>query len=104
MVTVGASLFLQILTVLIQNQKRGLLTLTELFFVVTLIKPGVDCYRVVKGEKQDQHHAISRHTEMIYIKVAELFAECIPVSARTKPTRSEVSSDVLLSLITLRIP
>ncbi|GMH62751.1 hypothetical protein TL16_g03547 [Triparma laevis f. inornata] len=52
--------------------------LWELLFVITLVKPGVDCYWVIQHQKQKANAALDPLTEMVYIKEVELITDCIP--------------------------
>jgi len=77
--SVSAHIALQVFTVIAQNRKRGAAaTATELLFVFTLTKPGVDAHRYVTGYKQKAGSYMNTHVELIYMRVLELFSECLP--------------------------
>ncbi|GMI33432.1 hypothetical protein TeGR_g8521, partial [Tetraparma gracilis] len=79
---VGANLAWQTLIVYVQSQglkkNRWKTMLFEMLTVVSLVKPGVDAYRVASGAEQLPGAAISPLMEMICTKTGELFFEAIP--------------------------
>ncbi|GMI11879.1 hypothetical protein TrVE_jg12516 [Triparma verrucosa] len=78
-VTILLSLALQSILVILQNIKRKRHTvIKELLFVWTFLKPGVDVYRVLKGNEQQVGTTFTPHTEMVYVRGVELTVECIP--------------------------
>lgn len=77
--TILTSLIGQMVVVAIQNSKmKKRVQLREMMFVVLLMKPGVDAYRVASGSKQRLGSKVTPHNEFIYIRAIELFTECIP--------------------------
>ncbi|GMI03725.1 hypothetical protein TrLO_g1593 [Triparma laevis f. longispina] len=69
----------QLVAVYVQNMKlRKRVILRELFFVVLYIKPGIDAYRVATKQPQIPGTKFTPHTEMVFVRGAELVTECIP--------------------------
>lgn len=78
-VTVALSISCQLLVAYGNNIKRGKrVVLREMLYVIMLVKPGVDIFRVVSKQKQAANSAFNPHLEMLATKMIELFAECIP--------------------------
>ncbi|GMH87346.1 hypothetical protein TrST_g11871 [Triparma strigata] len=76
---VAVSLALQLLVVMITNAKMNTRRkLVEVLYVLTFVKPGVDVYRVTRGQKAKAGSRSNPFNEMMYIRTIELFAECIP--------------------------
>ncbi|GMI07272.1 hypothetical protein TrLO_g6094 [Triparma laevis f. longispina] len=79
LVTIGLSMSFQMIIVFISYSNQSWYTLLwELLFVITLVKPGVDCYWVIQHQKQKANAALDPLTEMVYIKEVELITDCIP--------------------------
>ncbi|GMH90152.1 hypothetical protein TL16_g11681 [Triparma laevis f. inornata] len=77
--TVLFNLFVQLLLVFFQNRKKPFkTTLTEMFLVLTILKPGVDTYRVVSDLEQGKDTLMDYKTEWAFMKGTELFTEAIP--------------------------
>ena len=75
--------------------------LKEQFFVWSLVKPGVDAWRVASGAAQEEGQVVDAQTELTANKSAELVAEAIPgtliqlsalLMSESKPTRSALFS------------
>ncbi|GMH73477.1 hypothetical protein TrST_g4717 [Triparma strigata] len=77
--TIFFNLFMQILITFFQNRKKPLkVILKEMILVVTILKPGVDTYRVVSDLEQEKDSLFDFKTEWAFMKGAELFTEAIP--------------------------
>jgi len=72
------SVFLQLCAVWAQNKKKPWHLLRESLFVISLMKPGVDAFRVVTGAEMAPWHTFDAKTELSITKGIELFAESIP--------------------------
>lgn len=79
MTTLILNVTFQLFLAINQNSKRGAkVIIRETFFAITLVKPGVDVYRVVAGHKTPAHARFDPLTEMAVTKAIELSFECIP--------------------------
>jgi hypothetical protein len=77
--SLAVSIGMQMLLVLVQNKKLGMLRVVrECFPILIGFKPAVDAYRVAKGEKQEAGQVIDALTELSFMKGIEMFAESIP--------------------------
>mmetsp|Transcript_18700 Transcript_18700/g.38909 ORF Transcript_18700/g.38909 Transcript_18700/m.38909 type:complete len:1880 (-) Transcript_18700:55-5694(-) len=73
------SVFIQLLLVYAQNMKLGYRKLgKEALIVIIGMKPAVDAFRFVSGQKEEVGANIDILTEMTAVKGIELFAESIP--------------------------
>jgi hypothetical protein len=52
--------------------------LLEMLIVVTAIKPGVDAWRVARGDEQHKHSAVDPETELAFSRASEMVFESIP--------------------------
>jgi hypothetical protein len=82
---IGANLLLQAGLVFVQThglkgtrRQRWKRVFFELLSVVTLMKPGVDAYRVASGAEQQPGAAVNPLEEMVGTKVFELVLEAVP--------------------------
>ncbi|GMI44330.1 hypothetical protein TrCOL_g754 [Triparma columacea] len=92
------NLTLQALATFAQNKaKPWQRQAKEQFFVWSLVKPGVDAWRVASGIAQEEGQAVNAQTELTANKSIELVAEAIPgtliqlsaiLMSESKPTRS----------------
>jgi hypothetical protein len=75
-----ASLFIQLLVVVLQNGARGgaWKLLKEVLIVLSGLKPGVDAMRVVADVEMDEHQMVDAKMELVLAKAGEMFAESIP--------------------------
>ncbi|GMI32515.1 hypothetical protein TrCOL_g3266 [Triparma columacea] len=74
-----ANLFLQAVVVLYQNRALPLRTrIWEQVYVLTLVKPGVDAWRVASGTEQEVGKVIDPEGELAFTKICEIVAESIP--------------------------
>ena len=92
---------MSVLVVLIQNGKMAKrVVLREVLFVVLLVKPGIDAYRVVSKVKQRPGTVITPHNELVYIRGVELLLESIPgaVIQATAIVGGQTSTIAVLSL------
>ncbi|GMI44391.1 hypothetical protein TrCOL_g8304 [Triparma columacea] len=96
------NLTLQALVSFAQNRaKPWQRQLKEQFFVWSLVKPGVDAWRVASGAAQEEGQLVSARYELTANKSVELVAEAIPgtliqlsalLMSESKPTRSALFS------------
>jgi hypothetical protein len=96
------NLILQALITFVQNRaKPWQRQLQEQFFVWSLVKPGVDAWRVASGAAHEEGQLVDAQTEMSFNKSVELVAEAIPgtliqlsalLMSESKPTRSALFS------------
>lgn len=78
---IASSLLLQLALVYIQNDKRGRKAiLYEAVIVALAIKPGVDAFRVVHGNKQREDTLLDPLAEATLSKSVEIVAEAVPSS------------------------
>ena len=77
---VAASMALQLFCVLGQNRKKPWVMAKEMLIVVTGLKPGYDCWKVVSGQEMEEHHLFDAKAELVITKCAEMIAESIPGS------------------------
>lgn len=76
--TVVLSIVAQCLVVWFCHRKRKRRhLLREMFYVITCINPGVDAYRCIVNVPAAEGALVSPHEEMMYLRGAELFSECI---------------------------
>ncbi len=74
-----SNLILQSFCVVLQNKRSSRWVLCrELFFLFTLVSPGVHAYRVAKGEEQPDTDTLSPHIMLMYCKCADIGGEAIP--------------------------
>ncbi|GMH64671.1 hypothetical protein TrST_g10104 [Triparma strigata] len=77
--TIVATASLQIMLLVLNYRKRPKIEMVrEIFYVIFLVKPGVDVYRVVSGQKQVARTSMTPHYEMLILRASELGVECIP--------------------------
>jgi hypothetical protein len=96
------NLTLQALATFAQNRaKPWKRQLKEQFYVWSLVKPGVDAWRVASGTAIEEGQMMDARTELTFNKSAELVAEAIPgtliqlsalLMSGSKPTRSALFS------------
>jgi len=75
---VVASMVLQMFFVFIQNRKKPWVMAKEMLIVLTAMKPGYDCYKVVSGQEMEEHHAVDAKSELVASKGTEMVCESIP--------------------------
>mmetsp|Transcript_732 Transcript_732/g.1207 ORF Transcript_732/g.1207 Transcript_732/m.1207 type:complete len:961 (-) Transcript_732:44-2926(-) len=79
--SIALNIFLQSLFTFLQNKARPTRQqLREQLHVLTLIKPGVDAWRVASGSEQEEGAVMHTMAEFTGNKVIELIAEAIPGS------------------------
>jgi hypothetical protein len=82
MVTVILNLLFQFLIIFVQTrnlQKNRLRTFcVDCVLTATMLKPGVDAYKVTTNAEQQPGQALDALTELNYSKVVEMFCEAIP--------------------------
>jgi len=97
------SLLLQLglVAAIYHNKKRRMLI--ELLGTVTFIKPAFNKWRVLTNAKIEGHEIMSPVSEMMYFKMAEVFAESIPVTVlqvNSILTSDEFDIIVVMAMIT----
>jgi len=78
MCMIGASIFMQSISAIMQNSKKPRVVMKELLVVFTGLKPGLDAFRVASGKQMEEHHAVDAMTELTVMKVVEMTCESIP--------------------------
>ena len=73
------SLGLQLIVVVAIHHKNQRRMLVEIVGTLTFTKAGFNKYRVLTDAKTDGHEAVPPVTEMVVFKLAEMFAESIPM-------------------------
>ncbi|GMH64810.1 hypothetical protein TL16_g04049 [Triparma laevis f. inornata] len=93
------SIALQLLGVVFQNRKKGMLRiLKEMVYVFTSLKAPVDASRVAMGAEKEKDTEMDPMTEMTLSKVTEMFAESIPGALiQTSATLSTLRSGEIVS-------
>ncbi|GMI12318.1 hypothetical protein TrVE_jg7501 [Triparma verrucosa] len=82
LVCVSLNLFFQTFAVYVLNMNLGWkVQLRELLLVWTLIKPGVDAYRVAIEAPMEAGRKIEKHEEMTLFRVVEMIFEAVPGAA-----------------------
>ena len=75
---ISLNILVQLILVVLQNgRKPRAVILREMVIVLSCCKPGVDAYRVLKGEKKDLFLRFDPLMEMVYSKGVELVLEAI---------------------------
>ena len=97
--SLATSIVLQLIVVLGQNRKKGILRiLKEMAYVFTGLKAPLDAYRVASGAEQEKDTAVDPMTEMMYTKVVEMFSESVPgVIIQTSAILSTIRSGEIVS-------
>jgi len=96
------SLFLQVSVVLLLHHKNKRRMLIELAGTLTLTKMGMNWWNVLTNKKMEGHEIVPAVSEMFMFMVAEIFAECIPMTilqVNTFLLSEETDAGVVLSLI-----
>ena len=79
LVTLGTSVFLNLLIIFVQNRKLGMKrTFIEAMPVFVGLKPAVDAMRVASGASIEEGQVFNPLGEMAFVKSSEMFAEAIP--------------------------
>jgi hypothetical protein len=96
------NLIFQAIGTFTQNRAKPLQRqLKEQIYVWSLVKPGVDAWRVASGAAHEEGHVMNAQTELTCNKSVELVAEAIPgtliqlsalLMSESKPTRSALFS------------
>ena len=73
-----ACMVCQLLIVFVQNKKKPLVMAKEMLIVLTGLKPGYDCFKVVSGFAMCEHHAFDAKSELAITKGIEMVCESIP--------------------------
>ena len=77
--SLSASIGIQLMVVVLQNRKKGILRiLKECLIVLTGFKGPWDAYKVAMGTEQEEDTQFDPMMEMTFNKCIELFAESIP--------------------------
>ena len=73
------SLGLQLVVVVAIHHKNKRRMIVEIVGTLTFTKAGFNKYRVLTDAKTDGHEVVPPVTEMVVFKIAEVFAESIPM-------------------------
>ncbi|GMH88715.1 hypothetical protein TrVE_jg994 [Triparma verrucosa] len=81
--TICASLLLQSFFVYIQNRRKKSTRkkIVEQIFVWTLVKPGIDAYRIAYKAPNEVGQAVTPHTEATVVRCIEMLIEAVPNAA-----------------------
>ena len=83
------SLVLQLLLVVMIHYKNKRSLLFEIFGTLSFTKPAFNKYRVLRNSKAENRLAVvSPITEMIMFKIAEIFAESIPMVSTVRLSKT----------------
>ncbi|GMI34278.1 hypothetical protein TeGR_g4020 [Tetraparma gracilis] len=106
-IMVGLNMSTQLGIVYMQTRKgRGWKRrmLLEMLIVVTAIKPGVDAWRVARGDEQHKHSAVDPETELAFSRASEMVFESIPgCILQTRAILQSIAVD-FAGIIQLRAP
>jgi len=77
---VVGSMVMQLLVVFFQNSKKPWVMAKQMLIVLTGLKPGYDCWKVVSGQEMDEQHSVDAKAELVVTKMIEMVCESIPGS------------------------
>ncbi|GMH74475.1 hypothetical protein TL16_g06476 [Triparma laevis f. inornata] len=103
LISLLSNIIIQLWFVFLQNRKQTRRRLfQEIMYVLTFTKPGVDSYHVMIGAEYEVGAFVDPKSEMMVVKMSELFTEAIPgalIQAYAFLVRSNQSNAAIFSLI-----